>query len=211
MLAGGPVHATLKHPVSGNRLNTGLPAGKVKHCTIGRKLNDGGTPGLPQAPSGMFLEGSLRGKTRTSMEEVIQNGEPVYPPLRVMVVEDRPDVAEGLEMLLVHLGHTVEVAHKAHEALQSGPDFKPDVILLDIGLPDLSGYDVCKEIRASSWGLNKFVVAVTGRDEPSDVIRTAHTGFDRHVAKPMALDTLKDILHTVQKRVVLTNPYLAPE
>lgn len=145
------------------------------------------------------------------MKEVIQKGEPVYPPLRAMVVEDRPDVAESLEMLLHHLGHTVVVTHKAHDALKQGPDFKPDVILLDIGLPDLSGYDVCKEIRASDWGLNTFVVAVTGRDEPSDVIRTAHTGFDQHVAKPMALDTLKDILHTVQKKVVLTNPYIAPQ
>ncbi len=124
-------------------------------------------------------------------------------PLRAMVVEDRPDVALGLELLLRHLGHTVQVAHLASEALAKGPVFKPQIVLLDLGLPDLTGFDVCKEIRASDWGTGSYVVAVTGRDEPSDLIRTASCGFDRHVCKPMSLADLREILQTVTDKLAL--------
>jgi DNA-binding response OmpR family regulator len=84
------------------------------------------------------------------------------------------------------------------------------VIFLDIGLPDLSGYDVCMEMRARDWGGHAFIVAVTGRDEPEDMIRSAHTGFDRHVGKPMDFGTLQRILHTVSMRNAFPNPNAAP-
>ncbi len=126
---------------------------------------------------------------------------PTPQPLRAMVVEDRPDVALGLELLLRHLGHTVQVAHLAREALAKGPVFKPQVVLLDLGLPDLTGFDVCKEMRASDWGADSFVVAVTGRDEPSDLVQTALSGFDRHVCKPMSLADLREILQTVTDKI----------
>jgi DNA-binding response OmpR family regulator len=122
-------------------------------------------------------------------------------PLRALVVEDRPDVALGLELSLRHLGHRVEVAHKAKDALQKGPRFQPQLVLLDIGLPDLSGFDVCKEIRSSIWGSQAYIVAVTGRGEPSDLIHTAVSGFDRHVCKPMSLGTLQEIINTVANKL----------
>lgn len=136
------------------------------------------------------------------MDQSTPRIDPPQPPLRALVVDDRDDVAMSLAMLLKHLGHTVEVAFNAHEALQKVQDFTPDVIFLDIGLPDLSGHDVCKEIRDSELGLKPYIVAVTGRDEAEDLLRAAHTGFDRHVGKPMPIDTLKEILHTVQMRAL---------
>ncbi len=111
----------------------------------------------------------------------------------------------GLGLLLKKLGYTVQIAYRAKEALEKGPVMRPDVIFLDIGLPDLSGYDVCKEIRHSEWGLNAFIVAVTGRNEPADVIRSANSGFDRHVGKPMSYGTLKEILETAETRHALAD------
>ena len=117
-----------------------------------------------------------------------------------MVVDDRDDVAISLSLLLKQLGLGTQVAFNAKEALAKGPTVLPDVIFLDIGLPDLSGYDVCKEIRATEWGRNAFIVALTARNEPEDVLHSANSGFDRHVAKPMPYKTLQDILEIVRTR-----------
>jgi len=132
------------------------------------------------------------------------------PPMQALVVDDRDDVAMGLALMLKHLGLVVQVANQGREALEKGASFRPDVIFLDIGLPDLSGYDACMEMRRSDWGADVFIVAVTGLDEPEDVIRAAHTGFDRHVAKPMGLGTLQEILHTVKARGVFQTPDAPP-
>lgn len=121
-------------------------------------------------------------------------------PLRALVVDDREDVAMGLALLLKQMGYTVQVANQAHEALEKGALFHPDVVFLDIGLPDLSGYEVCMEMRQSPWGAKAFIVAVTGRNEASDMLRAANTGFDRHVGKPMGFNTLREILRTVESR-----------
>ncbi len=119
-------------------------------------------------------------------------------PLRVLVVDDRVDVAMSLALLLKHLGYTVQVANLAEEALEKGERLRPDVVFLDIGLPDHSGYDVCLEMRRNDWGAKAFIVAVTGRDDAADVLRAAHTGFDRHVGKPMGFNTLRDILRAAE-------------
>ena len=87
--------------------------------------------------------------------------------------------------MLERLGYTVQVAHCAKEALEKGLRFKPDVIFLDIGLSDQPGYDACKDMRRSEWASQAFIVALTGHNELADMIRSANTGFDRHVAKPL--------------------------
>ena len=133
-------------------------------------------------------------------EGSMRQGEQHLPLARVLVVDDRTDVARSLAMVLERMRYRVEVAHNAKDALEKGGDLRPDIIFLDIGLPDISGYDVCKEMRQSEWGLTSFIVAVTGRDSPADVIRSAQTGFDRHVSKPMDFATLKEILHVVKTR-----------
>lgn len=133
-------------------------------------------------------------------ERMIKRGITTQHPLRALVVDDRDDVAMGLALLLKKLGYTVQVAHQAHEALDKGEIFQPDVVFLDIGLPDRSGYEVCMEMRQSLWGAKAFIVAVTGRNEAADMLRAANTGFDRHVGKPMGFDTLREILRTVETR-----------
>lgn len=124
--------------------------------------------------------------------------------LRTLVVDDRKDMTLSLSMLLNEMGHRVDVAHDADEALRKADAIHPDIIFLDIGLPDQSGYDVCKELRQHSWGVQAYIVALTGRNEPADLLRAANTGFDRHVGKPMELATLKEILHLAGTRVGLS-------
>ena len=128
----------------------------------------------------------------------------VTPPrLRALVVDDREDVAMGLALLLKHMGYTVQMASHAEEALEKGERLEPDVVFLDIGLPGSSGYEVCLEMRRRPWGAKAFIVAVTGHDGPSDMLRAASTGFDRHVAKPMGIATLNEILRTVEGKGAL--------
>jgi len=135
-------------------------------------------------------------------QPMIQRSTPAQEPIRVLVVDDREDVALGPALLLRQLGYSVQVANDAKEALAKGAAFQPDLVFLDIGLPDLSGYDVCKEMRGSDRGANFFIVALTGRNEAADVIHSAHAGFDRHVGKPMDLATLQEILRAVKIRAV---------
>jgi len=120
--------------------------------------------------------------------------------LRALVVDDREDVADTLAMLLQRSGYTVQVAYTGKEALEKGGLLRPDVVFLDIGLPDRSGHDVCKDMRNSDWGATAFIVALTGHNEPSDMIRSAHNGFDRHVGKPMEFETMQEILRTAKSR-----------
>ncbi len=136
----------------------------------------------------------------TMQEEMNEQNTTAHEPLRALVVDDRDDVAMGLALLLKKLGYTVQVANQAQEALEKGALFAPALVFLDIGLPDRSGYEVCMEMRRSDWGATAFIVAVTGRNEAADVLRAAHTGFDRHVGKPMDISTLREILHTVETR-----------
>ncbi|MGV9012209.1 MAG: response regulator [Flavobacteriales bacterium] len=138
----------------------------------------------------------------TMFHRNVQHSEAALTPTRALVVDDQVDIATSLALLLKHLGYSVQVAHSANEATMVGEDFRPDVIFLDIGLPDNSGYEVCKAIRGSDWGPVTFIVALTGRDEPEDLIRAANTGFDRYVVKPMNVNTLKEILEVVKSKSV---------
>ena len=133
-----------------------------------------------------------------------------HTSVRALVVDDRGDVAISLGLLLSQLGCLTQVAYRAHEAIKKGEALRPDVIFLDIGLPDLSGYDVCKEIRQTEWGLNAFIVALTARNEPEDILRSANSGFDRHVGKPMNFSTLQEIMTTVKTRHALAEPQPEP-
>lgn len=134
------------------------------------------------------------------MEPIILTPSTLRPSLRALVVDDREDVAMSLMLLLQKLGHSVSVASDAEEALAKAAATHPEVVFLDIGLPDSSGYEVCKEMRQSVWGARSFIVAVTGHNEAADMIRAAQTGFDRHVGKPMPFHTLQEILNTAGSR-----------
>ena len=121
------------------------------------------------------------------------------PPLatagrRVMVADDNTDAAEALAMLLELAGHEVRVAHGGRAALAIAQTFRPDVALLDIGMPDLSGYEVAKELRRLSWGAGICLVALTGWGRDDDRQRAMVAGFDRHLTKPIDAGALEALL-----------------
>ena len=87
---------------------------------------------------------------------------------RILVVDDNRDAAASLAMMLSLLGHDTRMAHDGLEALEQAEAFRPDVILLDIGLPKLNGYDVCRRIRENPWGQGMIIVAATGWGQDED-------------------------------------------
>lgn len=115
---------------------------------------------------------------------------------RVLVVEDNQDAATSLAKLLGLLGHEVRIAYDGHQALQVADRFRPQLILLDVGLPRLNGYEVAKRLRAMPWGSDVTLVAVTGWGQEEDRRKAEQSGIDQHVTKPLSLTVLKDILAT---------------
>jgi CheY-like chemotaxis protein/two-component sensor histidine kinase len=120
---------------------------------------------------------------------------PAVPPgARVLIVEDNPDAAESLMMLLELLGLRVEVAHEGHTALQKAQAFQPQLMLVDIGLPGMSGYDIAQQIRTDERLRGVRLVAVTGYGQDDDRQRALSAGFDLHLVKPIELDEVRALL-----------------
>ena len=117
--------------------------------------------------------------------------------LQVMVVDDNRDVAESCKTLLELSGHRVSTAYTGREALELAENLHPDVILLDIGLPDISGYEVARCVRATSWGANADLIAVTGWGQDTDRERAFRAGFDHHLTKPISTDALETLLQSL--------------
>lgn len=105
---------------------------------------------------------------------------------RVLVVDDSVEVAESAALLLRMLGHTVEVAHTGCAALEAARAFRPEVILLDVGLPGMTGYEVARALRAEPEQRGVALAALTGHAHDEDRRRTQEAGFDVHLTKPLA-------------------------
>lgn len=128
------------------------------------------------------------------------SAEPASSGLNVLVVDDNRDSAEMLQVLLGMMGHAVSVAHTGRAAIESVAGAKPHVVLLDIGLPDMSGYDVAREIRASDAGSVRLI-ALTGWGEEEVAQQGADAGFDQHLTKPADPAVLERILGEIASSV----------
>jgi PAS domain S-box-containing protein len=115
-------------------------------------------------------------------------------PLRVLVVDDNRDSAESLSLLLQMLGNDVSSAYDGEEAVQMAIALKPDVVLLDIGLPKLTGYDVARRIRLEPWGSSATLIAITGWGQTEDKELSREAGFDHHLVKPVDPDVLLKLI-----------------
>jgi CheY-like chemotaxis protein len=111
---------------------------------------------------------------------------------RVLVVDDNADAAESLADLVGLLGHAVEVAYDGPSALEKARACPPDVVLCDIGLPGISGYEVARALRDGGNGMQLF--AVSGYAQPEDVKKAIESGFDGHLAKPLNIEDLERLL-----------------
>jgi two-component system CheB/CheR fusion protein len=115
-------------------------------------------------------------------------------PRRVLVVEDNRDAAETLREVMLSVGHEVAVAYDGREAIERARAFHPDVVLCDIGLPGADGYAVARALRADPDLASTYLVALTGYALPEDARRALSAGFDRHLGKPTAIETIQEIV-----------------
>ena len=113
---------------------------------------------------------------------------------RMLVVDDNVDSAESLTMLLEVSGHETHTAHDGLEAVAAAERFRPEVVLLDIGLPSLNGYDAARRIREQPWGKDMVLIALTGWGQEADRRKSKDAGFDQHMVKPVDLDALMRLL-----------------
>ena len=115
-------------------------------------------------------------------------------PLRMLVVDDNHDAASSLAMLLELDGHAVAMAHNGTSALAAAEAHRPEITLLDLGLPGMDGYEVCRRIRERPWGGRMILVALTGWGLEEDRSRTRAAGFDGHLVKPVSYSDLVALL-----------------
>jgi|GEM_PF-5147214 len=117
---------------------------------------------------------------------------------RVLIVDDNHDSAELTATLVEMAGGESRTANGGNDAIALANQFKPDAILLDIGLPDISGYDVCRTIRQQSWASSIPIIALTGRSGPEATDQSRTAGFDAHLVKPVDPSELLDLLTTLK-------------
>jgi CheY-like chemotaxis protein len=119
-------------------------------------------------------------------------------PQRVLIVDDNTDAADSLKALLTLLGAEVEAVNDGPQALLAVQRYRPTVVLLDIGMPGMNGYEVARRIRASQAAPQPTIVALTGWGQPEDRRRAQEAGFDHHLIKPADLGALRAILNSLE-------------
>jgi len=120
---------------------------------------------------------------------------------RVLVADDNVDAAQTLTLILQMSGYNVFVANAGREALELALRERPEALILDIGMPQLTGYEVASRVRQESWGAHALLIAVTGWGQPSDKDNAKAAGFDHHLTKPVDLDEIHRLLATYSNRM----------
>jgi PAS domain S-box-containing protein len=169
--------------------------------TVARRLVDlhGGRIEALSAGAGAGSEFVVRLRALPAVEELPITARPSPYGGRaahVLIVEDNPDAAEALSMLLAVLGHRVRVAHDGLAALDAVRTHHPEVVLVDIGLPGMDGYEVARRIRADATAGHPMLVALTGYGRDEDKRRSADAGFDHHLVKPVHPEALDELIRT---------------
>jgi CheY-like chemotaxis protein len=113
---------------------------------------------------------------------------------RILIADDNRDAAESMALVLRMLGHDVRSVHDGSEAVRTAEAFAPEVVLLDIGMPLMNGYDAARAMRAAPWGQEMFLVALTGWGQDDDRRRATEAGFDLHFTKPLEPADLRRIV-----------------
>jgi PAS domain S-box-containing protein len=129
--------------------------------------------------------------------------QPAGPSLRVLVVDDNLDSARSLGLLLTASGHDVRMAYDGPTAVKATLDYRPNVVLLDIGLPGFDGFEVAKRLRQEPALSSLLLVAMTGYGQESDLQRSQDSGFDHHMVKPVSFEKVQQVLATVIEKASL--------
>ncbi|HEY0942215.1 MAG TPA: response regulator [Steroidobacter sp.] len=183
-----------------------LPSGLGIGLALVRQLVElhGGTVSATSAGPNLGSEFTVRlplaaGNVPTERRAAVAAPAPHSQGLRVLVADDNPDALESLALLLEVCGHEVRKASDGAETLQAVTAWRPDIALLDIGMPILDGYEVARRIRGEPWGAQLLLVAVSGWGQSEDRQRATDAGFDLHFRKPIGLPVLESILERAQR------------
>ena len=192
---------------SRGRQSAGREAGGLGiGLAISRKLADmhGGTLNVTSDGPGKGSEFTLRlplvvdtGKAKAGNEPVLAA---VLPQQRILVVDDNRDAAESLQMVLALLGAEVRVANDGPQALETFEAYRPEVVLLDIGMPGMDGYEVARLIRAKHPEPRAAIIALSGWGQEDDRRRSREAGFDHHLVKPADIGLLRALLASLPSR-----------
>jgi signal transduction histidine kinase len=163
-----------------------LHGGTVSATSAGLNHGSEFTVKLPLSPSILTVE--------SQQDAVIAPAPSPSHHLRVLVADDNQDALESLALLLQVCGYEARKAADGAETLQAAAAWRPDIVLLDIGMPILDGYEVARRIRSEPWGANMFLVAISGWGQTEDRKRATEAGFDLHFRKPIGLPVLESIL-----------------
>jgi PAS domain S-box-containing protein len=125
---------------------------------------------------------------------------PVVARRRVLVADDNLDAAESLAMLLTMMGHEVRAANDGAQAVEQADQFRPDLILMDVGMPKLDGLQAATQIRSFAWGASPVIVALTGWGQEADRQRSKAAGCDEHLVKPLDFERLSELLARLADR-----------
>jgi PAS domain S-box-containing protein len=150
------------------------------------------------AGSGSEFEVALPGAEENAAAAAESRPAAAPAPSRLLLVEDNLEAADAFQMLLHHLGHEVEVVHDGQAALEAVRERMPDLAIIDIGLPGMSGYEVARKIRATRRAPQPMLVALTGYGRAEDRAHALASGFDQHLVKPVELDVLQNVLRSVE-------------
>jgi CheY-like chemotaxis protein len=116
---------------------------------------------------------------------------------RLLVVDDNKDAAESMSMLLEMWGHEVAYAYDGPSALETAQQWRPEAIILDIGLPGMDGYQVAERLRTLPQGKEAILIAITGYGQDDDRRRSRRAGIDHHLVKPVAPDALRSLIDSL--------------
>lgn len=114
--------------------------------------------------------------------------------LKILMIDDNKDLAKIICELISLLDYETESVHNGTDGIAKARELRPDVIICDIGLPDMSGYEVAKMIHREAELKDTFLIALSGYAQSEDIERSKEAGFDRHLAKPVSLETLQMVL-----------------
>jgi CheY-like chemotaxis protein len=140
--------------------------------------------------------GDIHAEADVTSEEQNTMFHPRLPDQRILVVDDNRDAAEALGILLEALGATVSVVHSGRAALDQIDAMAFDAVLLDIGMPEMDGYEVARQIRARPRQADTLLIALTGWDQDPDCSQSRAAGFNHHLVKPLDVEKLRELLTT---------------
>jgi signal transduction histidine kinase/DNA-binding response OmpR family regulator len=185
----------------GSESNRRNPSGLGIGLSLARGLAEmhGGTITVKSGGPGQGSEFTVRLPLAASQPAPAaeRSADDALPPRRILVVDDNRDAGDSLGLLLEVLGAEVRVARDGAEALEAYGAYDPSVVLLDIGMPGMDGYEVARRIRARSPGPRPTIVALTGWGQDSDRREAREAGFDHHLVKPAEIGALKELLRSI--------------